>query len=110
MKNDAQWIDRQDYDTNAAGLHTTTVIDDSVEDVKNYESTVAIVYGRTTDELKARGIAIESLPSMLKSLSALVEQVDAYRAGWLGTAWRDRIGLEENLETARDILSKCKEL
>jgi len=35
------------------------------------------------------------------ALARLVEQFNAYRAGWLGKdVWRDRIGLQDDLDAA----------
>lgn len=42
---------------------------------------------------------------MATALRNLIEQFDAYRGGWLGKeAWRDRVGLGADLESARAAL------
>lgn len=45
------------------------------------------------------------LTEAVQVITELIEQIEAYRSGWLGRdVWRDRIGITQDLENAKEFL------
>ena|ERR1035441_752544 len=72
-----KWFDTGEYSKDSNGILTNCIVDNSVESVEGYENTVAVVYGRTREEMQERSALIATALDMREELERIVEDLTA---------------------------------